>query len=414
MRSRIARTALALLLAGSGPIAVAGLGKSGRVVVETLVVSSQTLHGLAEPSPPSSAAPTPHALTLDGPATYTIQPGDVLDFQSFDDPTISRLEILVLHDGTTTFPLINDVNLGGMTRDAAKALLLESYGEVFRDPQFSLSVRSSAGHSFYVLGDVARPAEFPYGRDLTVLEAVNIAGGIRVTGRADGEAYSPSQGTLTKAFVIRKERGSREVIEVDMRGLTNNGPHPSELPIAPGDIVYVPEGVNLVYVLGEIRSPNAYQLTENQTLLQLLSRAGGLRSGFARARHIVLARPIDDQHTEISVLDFRAMMKTGEDIKMQPGDVVWVPQKRLVRVHQFVQRFTGSISPILDLYTSAYNAVYLDRRTKAYFDSVDTNDGGVVDAVNTLQGLGAIFQDLPANLPQFPTIPPELLPAPAP
>ncbi len=414
MRSMIVRTAVAVLALGVGPAAMAGLIKSGQVVVESMVVSSQTLHGLAEPTPPTTSVELPPPPS--GPASFTIQPGDVLGFQSFDDPSISRENIIVLHDGTATFPLIRDVNLSGMTRDEAKSLLRTSYEAVFRDPQFSLSVQSPAGHSFYVLGDVARPAEFPYGRGLTVLEAVNIAGGLRVTARAGGEAFSPSQGTLTKAFIIRRSGAGRSVIEVDMRGLTKTGAHPSETPIVPGDVVYVPEGVNLVYVLGEVASPNVYQLTTNQTLLQLLSRAGGMRASMARARHIVLMRPIDAERTEVSVLDFRAMVKSGKDMLMQPGDVVYVPRKRLVGVQEFVQRFAGSISPILDLYTSAYNAIYLDRRTKAYFDSVDSNQGGFVGTLQNLQGLGSIVQDFTNGIPQAPTIPTELLnpPAPAP
>jgi len=410
----IARTGLALVLAVSCPTAMAGLAKSGQVVVERIMVSTETLHGLAEPTPPTKSQEASPPPTLDGPASYTIQPGDILDFQSFDDPSISRKDIVVLHDGTATFPLIHDVNLSGMTRDKAKTVLQTSYEEVFRDPQFSLSVQSAAGHSFYVLGDVARPSEFPYSRGLTVLEAVNIAGGLRVTARAGGEAFSPSQGTLTKAFIIRRSAGGRDVFEVDMRGLTDTGSHPSETAVVPGDVVYVPEGVNLVYVLGEVASPNVYQLTSDQTLLQLLSRAGGMRASMARARHIVLMRPIDAGRTEVSVLDFRAMVKRGEDLTMQPGDVVYVPRKRLVRVQEFVQRFAGSISPILDLYTSAYNAVYLDRRTKAFFDSVDTDQNAFVGTLQNLQGLGSIVQDFSTQLPQIPTIPPALIPAPAP
>ncbi len=414
MRSMIARTALALVVAGIGSAATAGMGKSGRVVVESIVVSSQTLHGLADPTPPTHVVATPTQVLTPNATGYTIQPGDILDFQSFDDPSISRKDIVVLHDGTATFPLIRDINLRGMTRDEAKQLLQTSYESVFRDPQFSLSVQSPAGHSFYVLGDVARPAEFPYNRGLTVLEAVNIAGGLRVTARAGGEAFSPSQGTLTKAFIIRRGTGGREVVEVDMRGITNAGAHPSETPIAPGDVIYVPEGVNLVYVLGEVASPNVYQLTTNQTLLQLLSRAGGMRASMARARHIVLMRPIDPERTEVSVMDFRAMVKSGDDMLMKPGDIVFVPRKRLVEVQEFVQRFAGSITPILDLYTSAYNAVYLDRRTQAYFDSVGTDQNGVVGALQNLQGLGSIVQDFTTTAPALPTIPPELIPAPAP
>ena len=127
---------------------------------------------------------------------------------SFDDPEISRPEVRVLFDGTVSLPLIENVDVGGTTRSEAEALLREAYEEVFRDPQLSLTVNNALGSHFYVMGDVLRQSRYPYDGPVTVLEAITLAGGLRVTQRAGGESFAASQGSLTKAFLIRRSAGT--------------------------------------------------------------------------------------------------------------------------------------------------------------------------------------------------------------
>ncbi|MBM3289429.1 MAG: hypothetical protein FJY92_04690 [Candidatus Hydrogenedentes bacterium] len=372
-------------------------------IIETVRVSTEGLvPALTDPASPApqqtAAAPegaTPEAATaVSTPDEYTLGPGDVLSFQSFDDPTLSRDDVLVLYDGTISLPLIKqDLQVNGKTRAQAEAMVLEAYKSIFKEPQLALNMRFAQSKFYYVLGDVSAPQRFPYTSKLSVLEAVNSAGGLRITQRSGGESYAATTGTLTKAFLIRNTAGKREVIELDLRGLTKAGAHPSETVVLPGDVVYVPENVNLVYVLGEVRQPTVFQLYEGQTLLQVLTQAGGFTEASAKMRSIVIIRPVDDTHVDVMNVNLRQMLKTGVDIPMRPGDVIYLPRKDMIRVQEFVTRITGTISPVLSLYSQAWEAYYADDRNKLLVEGA--NGGNSV--VNTLQTIRSLISGSGTN-----------------
>lgn len=318
-------------------------------------------------------------------AEYTIGPGDALSFQSFDDPTLSRDRVIVLFDGTISLPLIKeDLKVDGKTRAEVETMVVEAYKTIFIEPQLALSISAATSKYYYVLGDVASPTRYPYTNKLNVLEAVNIAGGLRITQRSGGESYAATTGALTKAFLIRSASGKREVIELDLRGLTKLGPHPSETPVLPGDVVYIPENVNLIYVLGEVRQPSVFQLFEGQTLLQVLTQAGGFNESDGKLREVGIIRPVDGDNVDVFRVDLRQILKTGADFPMKPGDVIYIPRKTLVRVQEFVTRLTGTISSVLSLYTQTWDAYYADERNRLLVDRDDGN--GLLNTLQTIRG----------------------------
>ena len=328
-----------------------------------------------------------------GSPQYRIGARDVLEFRSFDDPTLSS-EITVRFDGYISLPLIEDIFVLNRSRDETTDAVKEAYRTVFRDPQISVVIRQSASRYYTVMGEVQTPREYPYGRPISLLDAINSAGGLRINNRS-GDTFVGSQGQITKALIIRHGKGGinspggeRQVFEYNLENLSSPGAHASDAPVYPGDIVYVPEGVNLVYLIGEVRSPSVYQLSQDMDLLQLLARAGGPSFSSARLGSVVLMREIDPENSRIMILDVNEMLKTGARLRMKPGDVIYVPRKRMIRLQEFVTRFTGTISPVLSLYTQAYNAAYESQRIdRLYGDDAGTGANDLAELLSLLQGL---------------------------
>jgi polysaccharide export outer membrane protein len=300
---------------------------------------------------------------VDGPVSnpfgaYSIGAGDLLEFQSFNDETLNR-ELQVRYDGNISLPLIPDVKVAGLTREQAETRVRDAYRSIFRDPQMSLLVRETTSKSFTIMGDIEQPGVYPYTGDTSLIEAISAAGGLRRrnSGSSTGGLVGIT-GQLTKAFIVRNIDGEREILPYDLRGIGEPGAHASDAPIYYGDLIYVPEGVNLVYVLGESSNPVIVELTEGMTLMQLLSLSGGFNSSTARLRSVVLLRQVDEDNTRVMNMNVRKMLRTGNDFPLNPGDIVYIPQKWLVRLSEFVDRFTGSISPVLNMYNSAVEAYY--------------------------------------------------------
>jgi polysaccharide export outer membrane protein len=80
-----------------------------------------------------------------------------------------------------------------------------------------------------------------------------------------------------------------------------------------------------VFLLGQINKPGAFPLNGNETLIQILARAGGL-TVFADRANIRVVRRHGDKMTEY-VVDYDAIIKgdVKQDILLRPGDRIIVP-----------------------------------------------------------------------------------------
>jgi protein involved in polysaccharide export with SLBB domain len=275
----------------------------------------------------------------------------------------------------------------GKTREEATELLREAYGELYFDPEVSLMVVEARSRFFTVMGDVQQPAQYPYSRPMSILDGINQAGGIRIS-QQGGDTFVGTQGQLMKAIVIREVEGQRTATEVDLRDIQRDGPHPGNTPMLPGDLIYVPEGINLVYLLGEGVRSRALALREGMTLLQLLANAGGFSESVTRMQNVVVMREVSKGETQLMLCDLKNMLKTGEQFIVQAGDIIYLPRKRLVNLADFMSRLYSPINQtigvsrqVMGLYTQAYDTYY----TKDRFDRLFNEEGSSVNTLSVLQ-----------------------------
>lgn len=341
-------------------------GEGNQTIEESMDVPTSELYGTA-----SRDTGTKEAEKVDWSQAlaYRVGAGDILSLHSLDDSSLDG-PAMVRFDGFVSFPQIPDVYVEGLTREQATAAVADAYSKVFDQPQLSLTVDSITSRNFTVMGNVAVPGTYPYTRPISLLDAVMLAGGMRVF-TPGGDVYISSQGQLTAAFIIRHVDGQRQVTRYDLRNFETEGNHAADTPVLPGDLVYVPESINLVYLLGEVGTPTVVPLTTNMTLLQLFAYGGGFLEETGRMRHVILLREVDPETTRISLINVRQIFKTGGDVFLQPGDIVYVPQRPLYRLSTWVSYLTGSIDPVLTMYRNYWEAYYAQERLRATIDSLE-------------------------------------------
>jgi polysaccharide export outer membrane protein len=338
------------------------------------------------------ASSSVHVAHLGAPE-YRIGAGDILEFYSFDEETLNT-EVTVRYDGHVSLPLVPDLQIANTTRAEAETMLRTAYTRIFRDPQVSLIVREPASKTFMVMGDVAAPGIYPFTRATKLVEAVALAGGLRQrSAAASTGGFVGVTGQLTKAFVIRTVNDERQVYSYDLRHLGKPGAHASEAQVHFGDIVYVPEGVNLVYLLGESRNPVIVELTEGMTLLQMLALSGGFNESTANIRSVVIIRAQPDgEQAVVMKVNVREMLKTGRDLPMQPGDIVYIPRKFLVKLEEFVGRVTNSVIPIFDVYLRAVQSYYAKDLAQLTLDLNQQNN--TLRVLNQIEAFGQSTNNL--------------------
>ncbi|WP_353476548.1 polysaccharide biosynthesis/export family protein (plasmid) [Salipiger sp. H15] len=108
---------------------------------------------------------------------YVIAAGDELQLDFLDD--IAEPAVLKVGSaGEVLLPYVGTLDLAGLTLGSARDLLTATYveKEIFLHPQLDLSVVNH--RKVAVLGDVQKPGFYDYAAELTVEQAIGLAGGV--------------------------------------------------------------------------------------------------------------------------------------------------------------------------------------------------------------------------------------------
>lgn len=95
-------------------------------------------------------------------------------------------------------------------------------------------------------------------------------------------------------------------------------------------------------VTGEVGKPGRYELRSDTTVSEAIAVGGGLSSS-AKSQVFVLHR-VSADWVEVKRLDIRKVMtgkKANEDIHLQPGDLVFVPDKFISRFRHYLPYSLG-------------------------------------------------------------------------
>lgn len=100
---------------------------------------------------------------------------------------------------------------------------------------------------------------------------------------------------------------------------------------------------NRVFVGGEVQAPGSLSLTGRTTTLQAIIQAGGFRDTADRRR--VIVRRFGGGWEEVDLHGELSGSAFGQDLPLQPYDVVYVPKSRIAEVNQFVDQYINRVLP---------------------------------------------------------------------
>ncbi len=185
------------------------------------------LVGTVQPTngdPPTSPNVDVHAQPGPG---YVIGPGDVLNINVWRETEITQ-KLVVRPDGMITLPLIGDVSATGQTPEQLAEVVSKKLESVLTSPQVSVIVAEVHSKFYVVVGQVAKPGEYPLTRPTTVLEAVSQAGGFRDFAKTG------------KMYVLHYDNGSRVRVPFNYKKVVKGGKSQQDFEVSSGDAIVVP------------------------------------------------------------------------------------------------------------------------------------------------------------------------------
>lgn len=172
---------------------------------------------------PDGFAPWTDAVPL-----YRIGPNDKLNVRFRMTPELNET-VLVGPDGSIALRASGRVQVGGMTGAEAEAVITEASRRVLTQPEVSVTFEDAAASQVFVGGMVARSGAFPLTGRRGVMEAVLLAGGFEAEAR------------MNEVVLIRRNPQNRPMLRtVDLQNFTQAAASNDDVPLYPGDIVFVP------------------------------------------------------------------------------------------------------------------------------------------------------------------------------
>ena len=109
--------------------------------------------------------------------SYRLNPGDKLEITVWQEENL-HAEVVVLPDGTISFPLVGSVPAAKKTTGELVSLLKERLSKFIPDPEINIRVFAADGNTIYVIGEVAHPGAIVMTRPMDVMQALSMAGGL--------------------------------------------------------------------------------------------------------------------------------------------------------------------------------------------------------------------------------------------
>ncbi|OAI11992.1 sugar transporter [Methylomonas lenta] len=110
-------------------------------------------------------------------AGYRINKGDKLKVDVWQEENL-HAEVMVLPDGTISFPLVGVIQAAGKTTDELQIFLQQRLEEYIPGPEVNISLITVEGNQIFIIGEVARPGPYIMSKNLDVMQALSLAGGL--------------------------------------------------------------------------------------------------------------------------------------------------------------------------------------------------------------------------------------------
>jgi len=160
---------------------------------------------------------------------YTIHPSDVLELTFMLTPEYNQT-LTVQPDGYVTLRDVGDLHIVGKTLSETTEAIKTAYSKLLHEPMISIDLKDFEKPYFVVGGEVGKPGKFDWRGDITLTQAIAVAGGFTEAAKHSQVLLFrrvSDQWTSAKIINVKKMFESRDLLE--------------DPELKPGDMLFVPK-----------------------------------------------------------------------------------------------------------------------------------------------------------------------------
>jgi len=159
---------------------------------------------------------------------YVIGSEDALEVMVWRNEILSRPRVVVRPDGKISLPLVGDIHAAGLTARQLKDDIEKRLKEYEELPNVTVIVSEINSYYIYILGEVRSPGRYQLKSNISVLQAVSLAGGFT-------NWASPNS-----MVVLRRNGEKEEKIKVRYKKIISGSKPEDNVVLRPGDTIIIP------------------------------------------------------------------------------------------------------------------------------------------------------------------------------
>lgn len=163
----------------------------------------------------------------DSPDIYRMRPGDNVLISVWRQDTLQR-QVIVLPDGSVTFPLIGRVEVSGLSTTEVEQSIASKLKKYIAEPVVTVVIVGIDGNRAYVTGKVLHSGPVVINGPITVLQAISMVGGL--------DKFADESGIK----VIRASSHGQEILPVNYGDIMSGKNISTNILLKAGDTLVVP------------------------------------------------------------------------------------------------------------------------------------------------------------------------------
>ena len=271
---------------------------------------------------------------------YVLGDGDRLSVSVIGGGALndSLASLTIGNAGTITIPYLGNIQASGLTagqlEDQITRLLAER--QLLKNPEVLVYITDYKARPYFVMGEVDNPGEYMMSQEITLMEAILLAGGIDPTAGSEAFLYRRRGPAGSGSAPLRVPENPEvaepgvDITRIDIRPLKLGGVPDPDILMQKGDLLLIPKAKdNRYFVVGDVRTPGAQIIPQPVERVmfasQAIAQAGGPNKTAKMSEGILVRYDADGQRQEVPV-DFLAILQRRRpDIEIRANDIIFIP-----------------------------------------------------------------------------------------
>jgi len=269
--------------------------------------------------------------TLDQPAvpaeSYVLGPQDTLTIKVVNMEELGDDPYPIDLTGFLTLPRIGRVHASGMTIEQLREELTKKLRDYLQDPVVTVTVTEFHSQPISILGAVENPGVRQIKGQKTLFEVISEAGLKDDAGNTITITRQMANGALPLKNAQTDPSGRYSIADLNIRSVMSARNPQDNIPVKPYDVITVPKA-DLIYVMGAVKRPGGFPLTEraNMTVLEALALSQGLdKAASSKKARILRTDEATHAQLEIPINVQKILDGKGNDQPLLSNDILFIP-----------------------------------------------------------------------------------------